>query len=425
MGFLTKIFGGGGGSIDGLRKAVAQKRFADAKLFAEQLTEQSLSEAEVVEVEQLRIAAGDGLARLNLDEALGLQRCGNFELAAEHLQLAHEQVCNVELRENIEQAMAAEPLVPEIDASVMNPSVADPLASCSTSVSQTTTSLSDEDAMFGDDESQLELILTSYPVDLAERYASKSEIFKEAFLLSHAGQDEPALPLWQQVEIAEQDDLYWFELGSLFARNGKFQEAISALETALAKKPDLFLAIEALVPVLVATGDYHAAEERLQQFINREIEPQFCYGQLASLYVQQQEFQAAAESVRQALTAGNTDTRFLMLAASVLEHIGALDETENVLKQLPAAGCRGGTNLPLAEFWLRQKRELGNILDTFNSACREYPEDPRWQLRVAQTYLARNWTKDGLKLLRKVVTDSRLEPELVQEAEQLLAEQQG
>lgn len=423
MGFLTKIFGGGGVSIDGLRKAVAQKRFADAKLFAEQLTDQSLSEAEVAEVELLRIAAGDGLARLNLDEALGLQRCGNFELAAEHLHLAQEQVCSVELRKNIEQALAAEPLVPEIDASVMNPSTSDPLASGSACVSQTTTLLNDEDAMFGDDESQLELILTSYPDDLAERYASKSEIFKKAFLLSHAGLDESALPVWQQVEVAEQDDLYWFELGSLFARTGELQEALPALETALGKNPELILAIEALVPVLIATGDYQAVEKRLQEFLNQGADPQFCYGQLASLYVQQQKFPAAAESVRQALIAGNTDTRFLMLAASVLEQVGALDETENVLKQLPSAGCRGGTNLPLAEFWLRQKRELGNILDTFNAACREYPEDPRWQLRVAQTYLARNWTKDGLKLLRKVVSDTRLEPELVQEAEQLLERQ--
>ena len=425
MSFLKKIFGGGGASIEGLRKAVAQKRFADAKLFAEQLTAQSLSEAEVAEVEQLRIAAGDGLARLNLDEALGLQRCGNFELAAEHLHLAQEQVCSVELRENIEQAMAAEPIMPEVEASVMNPSASDPLASCSTSVSQTTTLLNDEDAMFGDAESQLELILTSYPADLAERYAAKNETFKDAFLLSQAGEDEQALPLWQQIAIADQDDLYWFELGSLFARNGKLEEAISMLETALEKNPKLLLALEALVAVLVASGDYPAAEKRLQEFIDLELELQFCYGLLASLYVQQQKIQAAAEPVRKALTAGNGDSGFLLLAASVLEHVEAFSEAEAVLKKLPAAGCRGGTNLPLAEFWLRRKQELATILDTFNAACREYPEEPRWQLRVAQTYLARKWNKDGLKLLKKVVNDPRLDPELAQEAEQLLTECQN
>jgi len=424
MGLLSKIFGGGD-SIAGLRKAIAQKRFADAKLLAENLTDQSSSDAEADEIEQLRIVAGDGLAELNLQEALGLQRCGNYEQAAEHLQLAQEQVCSAELGDKIEQAIAAEPLVPEIDASIINLSASDPLASGSTSVSQTTTSLNDEDAMFGDDESQLELILTSYPVDLGTRYADKSETFKKAFLLSHAGQDEQALPLWQQVEADEQDDLYWFELGSLFGRTGNLEEACPALETALQKNSELLLAIEALVPILIGMGDYHLAKERLQKFLDQGVDPAFCYAQLTSLDVQQQQFPSAAEHARQAITAGNLDPRFMLLAASVLEHVGALAEAENILRKLPASGAGGGTSLPLAEFWLRQKRELGTILDTFNAACREDPGDPRWQLRVAQTYLARNWTKDGLKLLRMVVNDTRLDPELAQEARELLAEQQG
>ncbi len=109
----------------------------------------------------------------------------------------------------------------------------------------------------------------------------------------------------------------------------------------------------------------------------------------------------------------------------MLEHVGALNEAEAALQMFPSSGCKGGISLPLAEFWLRQKRELANILDTFNAACREEPENPRWQLRVAQTYLARNWVKDGLKLLRKVANDPRLESELAQEAELLLAERQG
>ncbi len=418
MGFLKKIFGGGGGSIEGLRKAIAQQRFSDARLFAEQLAGQSLVEAEVVEVERLRIIARDGLAELNLNEALGLQCCGDFEQAADHLRLAQEQVCSADLREKIEQTLAAEPLVPEIDSADVEHS-----GSCATCFSQPRPLQEDEESMPADTEIQLELILTSYPDDLAERYLTKSETFKAAFLLSHAGQDEQALPLWQQVEKADQDDLYWFELGALLARNGNLKEALSSLEMALEANPEMLLAIEALIPVLIATGDFRLAEERLQQFLSQGIVPSFCHAQLTSLYVQQKKYPLAAEHARQSLAAGNDESGFMLLAASVLEHVGALGETENVLQRLPAAGCRGGTNLPLAEFWLRQKRELGNILDTFNAACREYPDEPRWQLRVAQTYLARNWVKDGLKLLRKLVDDPRLESDLAEEAKKLLAEQ--
>ncbi len=115
----------------------------------------------------------------------------------------------------------------------------------------------------------------------------------------------------------------------------------------------------------------------------------------------------------------------MLLAASVLEHVGSLDEAETILKMFPVSSGKGVTSLPLAEFWLRHNRELGNILDTFNAACRDEPENPRWQLRAAQTYLARNWVKDGLKLLRKVVNDPRLEPELAQEAKQLLTDHHG
>ena len=420
MGFLKNIFGGGGGSIEGLRKAVAQQRYVDARHFAEQLSAQGLSETEVAEVEELRIVAGDGLAKLNLDEALGLQNRGDFSQAAEHLHLAQEQVCSSELRDKIEQAVSAEPLEPEISAADVKGS--NSCASCST---QPTTLLHDEDALVGDAETQIELILTSYPADLSVRYCSKDKIFKEAFLLSHGGQDDQALPLWLQVETTDQDDLYWFELGSLYARTGDLTQARSALESALERNSELLLAIEALVPVLAAAGNYSLAEERLLQFLHQGINPPFCYAQLSSLSVKQQQFPVAADYARKALDAGNTDSRFMLLAASVFEHIGALADAEKVLTMIPTSGCQGGVSLPLAEFWLRHNRELGTIIDTFNAACREEPDNPRWQLRVAQTYIARNWLKDGLKLLRMVVDDPRLESALTEEAEQLLAKHHG
>ena len=420
MGFLKKIFGGGEASVEGLRKAVAQQRYVDARHLVEQLAGQVLSADDEAEVEELRIVSGDGLAKLNLEEALGLQCRGDYSQAAEHLHLAQGQVCSSDLREKIEQAMAAEPLEAEIYAAEAESSKS--CASCST---QPTSLLTDEDAFIGDAETQLELILTSYPADLAARYGAKNDTFKQAFLLSHAGQDDQALPLWQQVEPSDQDDLYWFELGSLFARTGDLAQARVKLELALEHNPELLLAIEALIPTLVATGDYHLAEKRLHQFLQRGIDPSFCYAQLTTLYVQQQQFSNAADYARKALDAGNSDSRFMLLAASVFEHIEALGDAEKVLKMLPATGCQGSVSLPLAEFWLRHNRELANILDTFNAACREDPENPRWQLRAAQTYIARNWVKDGLKLLRKVVNDPRLEPDLAAEAEQLLAKYHG
>ncbi len=420
MGWLGKLFGGGA-SVDGLRKAIEQKRFADARLFAEQLSGQGLSETDAAEVDQLRIAAGDGLARLNLDEALGMRSCGETERAEEHLQLALEQACSAALRQQIEQALDEVPVVPQVEGSAAGGK------SCASCAPPPRVPLALEDADFPDADSQVELVLTSYPSELAERYRQKSAGFLQAFLLSHSGDDAAALPQWKALTVTEQDDLYWFEYGAALARSGKLPQARTALEKALQQNPELLLATESLVSVLLGLGEAEAAEVQLQQLLAGGQDPGFCHAQLTMLHLQKQQQPQATEHMRLALAAGVTDPSFLLLAASVAEQRGELGEAEAILKRIPAGGgCGGGgVSLPLAEFLLRHKRDLAKVLDTFNAACRQEPENPRWQLRVAQTYLARSWQKDGLKLLRVVVTDPRLEPELRQEAEQLLQAQQG
>jgi predicted Zn-dependent protease len=266
------------------------------------------------------------------------------------------------------------------------------------------------------------LILTSYPEAIADRYLGKSPLFQEAFLLAQEGREAESLKLWSQVAPEEQDDLYFFELGSLLGRVGELDKARRLLESALDKNPELLLAVDALIPVLITLGDFEGAEKQLRRMRDAGIDPAFCHAQLATVYARQGDVVRAVEEVRAALNKGNADQAFFVFAAKLLEHQGAADEAEGLLKRLPASGCKGGVNLPLAEFWLRHKRELGKILDTFNAACREDPQNPRWQLRVAQTYMARNWTKDGIKLLKKVVDDPRLEPELAEEARSLLDE---
>ena len=418
MSLFKKLFGGGA-SLEALRKAVEQKRYADARYIADQLGGRIAGTEDGPEFEQLRIQAGDGLARLNLEEALGMQRCGKLAEAGEHLSLALAQVCSTALREEIEQALAIDAVIAE-DLPT-RPGQSPSCASCSPALRPLTA----EDAGFYDTESQLELILTSYPDDLVQRYQLKSGPFKEALLLSHAGEDEQALHLWRGIDVAEQDDLYWFELGSLLGRCGHPREARKALEKAIKQNPGMVLAVESLASVLIAMGDVKHAESELLGLLGRGGDPAFCHAQLAKLYVQQNDPSRAEEHVRLTLAEGPAEPGFLVLAASVLERNGALEDAEAVLKSIPGSGCGGGVNLPLAEFWLRRGRELGRVLDTFNAACREDPGNPRWQLRVAQTYLARNWKKDGVKLLRKVIGDPRLAPELLQEAEALLAEANG
>jgi predicted Zn-dependent protease len=82
-------------------------------------------------------------------------------------------------------------------------------------------------------------------------------------------------------------------------------------------------------------------------------------------------------------------------------------------------------SIPLAEFWLRQKINLDKALEAFKGALRQGPDQSRWAMRIAQTYIAKGWKREGLKLLKNALTDPDLEPELQREGSVLLNALEG
>ncbi len=415
MGLFDRFFGRRP-TMEGLRKAVADKRFAEARLLADELRQQPLSAPEAAEIEGLRTGAGDELARLNLSEALGFRSCGREDRAQEHFQLALDQVGSPGLRQEIEAVRNRQDEAAETEGIEAAPASACRLAPAAGRAE------AQDGEPTADEEQRMELILASYPAELRARYLEKSDEFRRAFLASHAGNDDLARELWMQVAEAERDELYRFELGSLLARCKQLSPARQYLEAAVEDNPRMAHAVETLLAVLKEQGDFDGAQEWLQRLAEKGLDPGFCHAQQALLAAQRQDPGAAVANLHSALAAGYAEPAFILFSATLLEQNGELDEAEKVLQSMPRAGCGGGVNLPLAEFWLRQKRELGKALDAFNLACRQDPQNPRWQLRAAQTYLARGWRKEGLKLLQRVVVDPRLEPELQEDAQRLLAE---
>jgi tetratricopeptide (TPR) repeat protein len=271
-----------------------------------------------------------------------------------------------------------------------------------------------------DTQTRVELIVASYQEEWAERYLQLRGSFREAFLLAHEDRVEDALTAFKAVPEGERDDLFYFERGALHARLGEISQASADLEKVLEFNPDHFLAIDTLVHLELSTGNENPAETRLNKMLSRDFAPAFCHGKLAVVFARRGETKTALDHGLQALAVGERGMETLVLTASLLEQEGQPNEAERVLMQLPGGGCSGGASLPLAEFWLRHRKNLDKALESFKGALRSEPDNPRWLLRVAQVYLARGWEKEGIGLLEKVLSAPTLEPRLQAEGNALL-----
>ncbi|MFO7811813.1 MAG: tetratricopeptide repeat protein [Pelovirga sp.] len=417
MGFFNKLFGTKT-SVESLQRAVEQKRYADAVYLADELNSHPLDDDSVALVAQWRTKAGDGLARLNLLEARAKQDSGEVDEANDYFAMALQYAYSDDLKEEIAQAR-------QLPFEVLSPRESDPGPGCGTCVSADANQ-SDRDALADvDDAIHFDLILTSYPESQRERYQHRSKHFVEAFLLSHGGNDVQADELFKKEKKADRDDLYWFEVGSLQARMGHLTEARDFLERSLQQNPDLFLAVEALVQVLLALGQADDARIFVEGRIPADSEDDFSpyHALLVNIHSQRHDWPAAVVHVRHCLQRGYSDPGFVALAAAVMEKVGDFAEAEGLLKRLPSSGgCKGSyINLSLAEFYLRHERELEKAFSSFNAAVKQEPGNPRWRLRLAQTCFARKWHKDGLQLLQQLGDTSTLPAEMETEVKEMLA----
>lgn len=273
-----------------------------------------------------------------------------------------------------------------------------------------------------DFESQLQDILANYPKELAERYPKKNPKFLQALVLAQQGEDRQALDILAKLPITEQDDLFDYELGILMARHGHEQKACNTMRSCLKQNPDHLLAAETLVTLLVGLGENEQALELILLMLLEQRDGAFCHAQLAALYHIQQDDKLALKHSLEAIDAGHNDPNITLLAATLLEKKNQLKQAEALYAKI-LNGDGEGMGLYLAEFLLRQKRELNKVLDTFTMASLQEPDNPRWQLRMAQTQLAQGANNKGQELLREVLADQRLNTTLRAEGQTLLEQQ--
>jgi tetratricopeptide (TPR) repeat protein len=407
LSFFRKIFGTEPPLVK-VRRAVQDGCWADALSIGEQIDNAVLPSDEREELENLLTSAGDSLAELNLSEGEACLRGGDLARAMEHFALAAEKARNVNLAQR-----AAAALVADFSAGPAETAKSDP-GCCPTGCTPPTTPESVEDSPL-DPQTRFDLILASYPPTLAERYEGMGDLFRQAFLLAHDGRAEEALSLFERIASADRNDLYHFERGALLARIGEKDSACRHLEEALVLNPDNLPALELLIGFLLTHGHHAEAEKRLTEAISRQMGLPFCHGRLALLLARRGDTDGALRHGFAAVSLAGCDLETIQLTASLLENAGRLAEAESLLERLSGGGCAGGLNVPLAEFHLRHGGSLDKALEAFKGAARSEPDNPRWHLRIAQTYFRKGWKKEGFALLEKILADPRVPADLREE----------
>ncbi|MFA5517503.1 MAG: tetratricopeptide repeat protein [Desulfuromonadales bacterium] len=407
MNFFKKIFSTKN-PLDSLRKAVLQERWADALVENEIAKRDAMTADELAEFDSLLATAGNALAEINLAEGEAFLRVGDTVRAREHFSLAASQAHDPGVQEKAREQLTA-------PVAAGSSALSTKAACCPTGCSAPAP-VGIAEALVGnlDAQAHLDLLLSAYPPELAERYANIEGPFLDAFLCAHQGDEAAALAYFEQVSVAERNDLFHFERGSLLARAEKMEAAAADLERAVAINPHLDVARQMQVTIDFALGREREAQERLRQMIHQGKSLAFAHGQFAASLVRGGNEQQGLEHALRALEYG-ADPETFHLAATLLERTGRLDEAEGCLAHLATPGC-GSVNPPLAEFWLRHRKNPDRALEIFKGALRREPGNCRWRLRIAQAYLARGWRKQSATLLNQLLDDPALEPHFREEA---------
>lgn len=417
MAFIARLFGSRS-PIDGVRKAVTRSSWSEAIARAEEINRAPLLAEEEEELDRLLVQAGDALAHLNLAEADACLRSGDKQRAQEHLELAIRHGRSQAMLDRA-QALASSSVIRETGSTLAPQEENGPCTSGCCPPAGTTLSVGNTGDF--DTATRLELLLSAYPDEILPRYLALNEQMATVVLAAHEDDQNNALQQFDSISEQDRDDLYWFERGLLLLRNGRTQEARQDLERVLAAEPSHRMARENLVDLLLGTGDLDAALSHLETPEGHELPSGFRPARLALLAVQRVEYGEALDQSLRAVGAGCRDENIILIAAQLLEERGELTEAERHLLLLPSLGCSGPGNLPLAEFRLRNNKDLGKALDTFRGFARHDPTNPFWALRLGQTYLALRQIHDARPLLEAFLVSSADET-LISQARAALAQ---
>jgi tetratricopeptide (TPR) repeat protein len=324
-------------------KYLQEERYADAKF------------AFATALEKIDASSGDGkgdeallrtklshinnsLADLNLKEAQYALNSGNQGKANEHLQIVMELAEDGALREKAEKLAAS--ISSENDFHNLNNNN-NGCSSCKTShlhVPETAESGFDADSHLSPEE-KFELLISTLPAPLPERYASLGKDFAYCYLYIHDGKDDKALPILEQLLRISENDILYYELSLIKYRQNDSASCEENLKRAIAINPQNPLCYLALVQLRIDGGHYAETIPLLQHMIASNLLSNQARIILGDVYLSLSEEAKATDVFSEALSLPGIAREAAERLLPLLVKEGRLNEAEYLKKQYLKKCC--------------------------------------------------------------------------------------
>lgn len=414
MGFFGRIFGSRT-TFDRLQQAYAQNNWAEVVSLAELCAADGSAE-EQPHLAEMVTNAGNQLANSNLELAEACLRAGEIERAREHLELVLTHGRDEALHQR------AHGLLAQLEKPDASSPIGEDCTGCGSGSSRPDKRADTDDHQeeVGFDEAW-ELTLAAMSPRWAERYGRLDSSLQQAVVLAHAGRNEEAMEMFLAVKAADRCEVVQFELACLYLRCGQVAEGVGLLQVLLETCPDHDLALQVAIDLIQQKHQLPWLGERLLDNLDQGLLVGLSHAGLARLAAIEGDETNILQHVNQALAAGHVDYELLVWASRIHEKNQQIDQAEAMLQQLPrGAGCGGAVDPLLGEFWLRHHRQPDQALNCFKAAARTDPENPRWALRIAQSYRLKGWQGEAAAMLTQILRTPNLDQQLKEEAEAAL-----
>ncbi len=307
------------------QRELAAERFADAWRSADEALE-SCPEDEKPALQQTQLQAARALVPLNIEHALGLTRAGEYERAAEHIQIAATFAGDGELRASVDVALQE---MRTLRSSAPAPTQHDPLDEAGDALPP------ENDGLV-----PIDMIHPSFPDPVLDAYAAAPARWRRTVIAMHQqGQIDLAL---LDVELKRRDtSIARFELAMAQARTGDRRAARTTLEQGIDRRPMWPEYLLALAEVATALDEDALAEQALQDAADHYPDNLSVLVAVARHSLAQNDLGSAREALEAAAEAyPQTPAALSMLWGEVFDREGKLDRAVVEFEKVVAATWR-------------------------------------------------------------------------------------